>query len=129
MSTFRAQVRVDDGMLQTSRPLTAPEQVADMIESVIYSMREAAGGDVLSVDVTIETRGSSDTPVGDSVAGTSSEPLPQNDPQPVPDGGGGSDTPIGDSVIVDGTGATVGGADSGATVEQPATPAVPGQPA
>lgn len=84
MSTFRAQVRVADGMLHTSRPLTAPEQVSDMIESAVYSLREAAGGDITSVELTIETSGSSDTPIADSTAGTTSEPI--------------GDTPIGDSV-------------------------------
>ena len=71
MTTFRASVRVDDGTLHTSRPLTAPERVADLIDDIAAQV----GGDVLSIDVTVETVGESDTPIGDSVVGTSSTPL------------------------------------------------------
>jgi hypothetical protein len=81
VTTYRAQVRVDDGMLHTARPLTAPDEVSDVIESLVFSMRQAAGGDVVAVDVTIETAGTSDTPVGDSVAATSSEPIPAAPPE------------------------------------------------
>jgi hypothetical protein len=79
MSTFTAQVRVDDGMLHTSRPLTAPEQVSDLVDDLVYRMKEAAGGDVVSVEVTIETSGASDTPIGDSIPATSADPLPAAD--------------------------------------------------
>jgi hypothetical protein len=75
VTTFRASVRVDDGTLHTSRPLTAPEKVADLIDSVIYNIASGDGGDVQSVDVTVETSGESDTPIGDSISGTSSTPL------------------------------------------------------
>jgi len=76
MSTFRARVQIDDGTLHTSRPLTAPEQVRDMIESVVYSMSESTtAGEVLSVELEFETVGESDSPIGDSIAGTSSTPL------------------------------------------------------
>jgi len=71
VTTFRASVRVDDGTLHTSRPLTAPERVADLIDDIAAQV----GGDVLSIDVTVETVGESDTPIGDSVVGTSSTPL------------------------------------------------------
>jgi hypothetical protein len=78
VSTYRTNVRVDDGTLYTARPLTAPEKVADMIDSLIYQVTEVAsvGGDVLTVDLTIETAQDSGTPIGDGVVGTSSAPLP-----------------------------------------------------
>lgn len=77
MTTYRTTVRVDDGMLHTSRPLLAPEKVADMIDSLVYGVTEVAsvGGDVLSVELVIETAAMSEHPIGDSVAGTSSTPL------------------------------------------------------
>lgn len=78
MSTFRAIVHVDDGTLHTSRPLTAPEKVADMFDSVVYDMAQPDGphtSGVVSVELVVETSGESETPIGDSVAGTSSTPL------------------------------------------------------
>jgi hypothetical protein len=77
MTTFSASVRVDDDMLHVSRPLTAPEAVADMIESLIYGMTSGGSSQagVTSVEVVVETAGESDTPIADSVTGTSSTPL------------------------------------------------------
>jgi hypothetical protein len=75
MTTFRATVRVDDGTLHVSRPLTAPERVGDMIDSLVYGVTDSAGADVLSVELVVETPGESDTPIADGVVGTSSTPL------------------------------------------------------
>lgn len=85
MSTYRASVRVDDGTLHTSRPITAPEQVTDLIDSLTYSVARGDVPDVVSVDLTVETSGQSDTPIADSIAGTSSTPLDgQHAEQPDP---------------------------------------------
>jgi hypothetical protein len=77
MSTFRASVRVDDDTLTTSRPLTAPEQVGDLIDSAVYQMTDggAAAAGVQSIELVVEVSGESETPIADSVSGTSSTPL------------------------------------------------------
>lgn len=74
MSNYTASVRVSDGMLHTSRPLTAPEPVQDLIESVLYAVRDSAGA-ISEVTVEVGTPEESDTPIADSVGGTSSTPL------------------------------------------------------
>jgi hypothetical protein len=90
VSTYNASVRVDGGTLHTSRPLTAPEVVADMFDSLVYDMARSDGpaaSGVTSVEVTVETSGQSDTPIGDAAQGTTSTPLPP-DPDldgPLPD--------------------------------------------
>jgi hypothetical protein len=78
VSTYRATVRVEDGMLHTARPLTAPEAVADMIDSLVYAMQDPERG-LLGVEVTVETSEESHTPIGDGVVGTSTTPLPASD--------------------------------------------------
>jgi hypothetical protein len=78
VSTYRATVRVEDGMLHTARPLTAPEAVADMLDSIVYAMQDPGRG-LLGVEVTVETVEESHTPIGDSVTGSSSTPLPAAD--------------------------------------------------
>jgi hypothetical protein len=76
VSTYRASVHVDDDdMLHTSRPLNAPEKVAEVIDSVLYDVQNAAGS-LRRVEVTVETAFDSGTPIGDGISGTSSEPLP-----------------------------------------------------
>lgn len=86
MSTYRAIVRVEDGMLHTSRPLTAPDPVREMIDSLEYAARDAGSSGDLTVDLTVETPGESGTPIGDSVSGTSSTPLaaPDEDDDDLP---------------------------------------------
>jgi hypothetical protein len=76
MSTYRATVRIEDGMLHTARPLTAPEHVADLIDSLVYSLQdpERSGG-VLAAELSVETAEESTTPIGDSVTGSSSSPV------------------------------------------------------
>jgi hypothetical protein len=74
VSNYRASVRVDDDTLHTSRPLTAPEQVSDLVESVMWAVRES-GGRLTSVELEFATSDESDTPLADSVSGTSSTPL------------------------------------------------------
>lgn len=74
MTTYRASVHVDGGMLHTSRPMTAPDPVSELVESVLYDVRNG-DGTIGSVELVVETTGTSDTPLGDSVAGTSSTPL------------------------------------------------------
>jgi hypothetical protein len=81
MTTFRALVRVDDGTLHVSRPLTAPEPVADLIEQLVYAITGDQGIVFQSIDLEVETADPSETPVGDSISATSSTPLP-----PVPAG-------------------------------------------
>jgi hypothetical protein len=77
VTTYRARVSVDDGTLHTSRPLTAPEVVSDMIDSVVYTVREdGARVGVTGVELTFETAGESQTPIGDTIVGTSATPLP-----------------------------------------------------
>jgi hypothetical protein len=78
MTTYRAQVTVDDGMLHTSRPLLAPDPVGDMVDSLVWAVQQHHG-DVTSAELVIETSGESATPIGDSIAGTSSTPLPADD--------------------------------------------------
>src|SRR4051794_36447470 len=78
MSTFRASVRVDDGMLHTARPLTAPDKVTELVDSVLYAVANGDGS-VTSVDLTVDTVEESGTPIGDSSVGTSSQPLPAVD--------------------------------------------------
>jgi hypothetical protein len=82
VSTYRATVRVEGGMLHTARPLTAPEEVSDLVDSVVYNVQSAGGGALTSVEVTVETSTDSGTPLGDSIAGTSSQPLPAADVDP-----------------------------------------------
>lgn len=81
MSTFRASVSVDDDTLTTSRPLTAPEQVGDLIDSAVYAMTDggAVSAGVTSIELVVEVSGESETPIGDSVSGTSSQPLTSGD--------------------------------------------------
>lgn len=78
MSTFRARVAVDDDTLTTSRPLTAPEQVGDLIDSAVYAMTDggAAAAGVTSIELVVEVSGESETPIADSISGTSSQPYP-----------------------------------------------------
>jgi hypothetical protein len=77
MSTFTAAARIDDGTLYVSRPLTAPEPVRDMIDALVYTLSDDEKlGEVTSFEVTFETAGESDTPVGDSITGSSSMPYP-----------------------------------------------------
>jgi hypothetical protein len=61
--------------MHTARPLTAPPAVVEVIDSVLHDLANG-DGTVRSVEVVVETREDSDTPLGDSIAGTSSEPLP-----------------------------------------------------
>lgn len=92
MSTYTASVRVEGGTLHTSRPLTAPDAVGGMFDSLVYDMSQPDGptaSGVTSVEFTVETSGQSDTPIGDAAQGTTSTPLPP-DPDldgPLPDGG------------------------------------------
>ena len=74
MSTYRATVSVEDGTLHVSRPLTAPERVTDLVDSVVWAVTEGAGT-LSTVELTFETHEDSGTPIGDSVSGTSSAPL------------------------------------------------------
>jgi hypothetical protein len=67
-------VRVDDDTLHTSRPLTAPNGVAAVVDSVTEIL-VSTGADLLSVELEFETSTDSDTPVGDSIAATSATPL------------------------------------------------------
>lgn len=75
MTTFSASVRIDDGTLHVSRPLTAPEPVGDLIDSAVYTLTSGTASGVLSIDMTIEAAGESQTPIGDSITGTSSTPI------------------------------------------------------
>jgi hypothetical protein len=75
MSTYKASIRVEDGMLHTARPLTAPDVVTTMIDSVVYDVREGGGGAIVSAEITVETATDSGTPLGDSIAATSSAPV------------------------------------------------------
>jgi hypothetical protein len=79
VSTYRAQVRVEDGTLHTARPLLAPEPVTEIVESVVYDMTNPDTGraqrGVSSVELVIVTEDESETPIGDSSVGTVSEPL------------------------------------------------------
>lgn len=86
MSTYTASVRVEGGTLHTSRPLTAPDAVGGMFDSLVYDMSQPDGptaSGVTSVEFTVETSGQSDTPIGDAAQGTTSTPLP---PDPDLDG-------------------------------------------
>jgi hypothetical protein len=87
MSTYRAQIRVEDGMLHTARPLTAPDVVTTMIDSVVYDVREGGGGEIVSAEITVETATDSGTPLGDSIAANSSAPVGtgQHTAEPTPD--------------------------------------------
>jgi hypothetical protein len=82
VSTYRASVRIKDGMLHTARPLTAPEEVSDLVDSVVYNVQSGGGGTLTSVEVTVQTSTDSGTPLGDSITGTSSQPLPAGDVDP-----------------------------------------------
>jgi hypothetical protein len=76
VSTYRASVRVDDGTLHTSRPLTAPEFVRDLVDSVVYDVTQPErAGQLTSVELVFETPDESDTPIGDGITATSSAPL------------------------------------------------------
>ncbi len=75
MSTYRASVEVGDGTLTVSRPLTAPERVVDLVDAVAYAARDARPDDRVTVTFAIETADESDTPLADSIVGTSSRPL------------------------------------------------------
>lgn len=74
MSTYRASVRVDDDVLHTSRPLTAPEEVVDLIGWTTDRVVES-GGRLTGVELVFDTDEESDTPIGDSVTVPSSQPL------------------------------------------------------
>jgi hypothetical protein len=79
VSTYRAQVRVEDGTLHTARPLFAPDPVTELVESVVYDMVNPETGraqrGILSVQLVVETDEESQTPIGDSSTGTVSAPL------------------------------------------------------
>jgi hypothetical protein len=87
VSTYTASVRVDDGMLHTSRPLTAPEKVGDVIDAIVYDLRDG-DSPIVSVELIVETSDESQTPIGDSVQGTSSTPIDTTPPEPEPDPAG-----------------------------------------
>lgn len=74
MSSYRATVSVEDGTLHVSRPLTAPERVTDLVDSIVWAVIEG-GGQLTSVTVGFETSEESGTPIGDGITGTSSAPL------------------------------------------------------
>lgn len=76
MTTYSATVRVDGDMLHTSKPLTAPDEVGDMFDSVVYALTSGRGG-ITSVELVVDVEGDSETPIGDSVQGTASTPLDQ----------------------------------------------------
>jgi hypothetical protein len=84
VSTYRASVRVEDGVLHTSRPLFAPDPVAELVDSVVYDMTNPDTGraqrGVLSVDLAVETDEQSESPIGDSSVGTVSAPLDGDEP-------------------------------------------------
>jgi hypothetical protein len=61
-------------MLHTSRPLLAPEPIAALIDGAVYAT-QAHSGDIVNVELVVESATDSDTPLGDSIAGTSSTPL------------------------------------------------------
>lgn len=76
MSTFRASVTINEGVLHTSRPLLAPEPVRDLIDSVVYDVSQPErSGSFASVEVVIETPDESEHPIGDAALGTMSTPL------------------------------------------------------
>jgi hypothetical protein len=79
VTTFRALVRVEDGVLHTSRPMTAPEPVSDLIESLVYAVTSETGSVFRTIDLEVETVDVSETPVGDSISATSSTPLGQHE--------------------------------------------------
>lgn len=74
MTTYRASVTVDDDTLHTARPLTAPDEVRDLVDWTVDRVVES-GGKLTRVELEFETAGESDTPIGDGVVGTSSTPL------------------------------------------------------
>jgi hypothetical protein len=75
VSTFRSSLTVQDGMLHTSRPITAPEQVADLFDSLLYAVQRG-DAEVTSIELVVETPDESEHPIADSVTGSSSTPLP-----------------------------------------------------
>jgi hypothetical protein len=94
VSTFRARVSVDDGTLHTSRPLTAPEHVRDLIDSVVYDVSQPErAGLFAAVELVIETPEESEHPIADSVTGTSSVPLDAGHMTVDPDGPRAPDVP------------------------------------
>lgn len=83
MSTYRASVHVEGGMLHTARPLTAPDVVGELFDRVVYAV-SLSDGRLTAVELTFDTSADSDTPVGDTAVGTSSTLLgdPPGDPDP-----------------------------------------------
>jgi hypothetical protein len=81
VTTYRAQAHIEDGTLHTSRPLTAPDAVREVIESVLYALANG-DGTVTAVDLELESAEESHTPIGDSIPATSSTPLPVVDDEP-----------------------------------------------
>lgn len=81
MSHYTARVEVDGGTLHQSRPLTAPDGVDDLVESVRYALVNS-GGQITAVSIEVDTADESQTPIGDSVPASSSEPLPTDADQP-----------------------------------------------
>lgn len=79
MSTYRASVRVDGDTLTTARPLTAPDEVRDVVDSLVFTVTES-GGKLTAVELTFETADESATPIGDDVVGTTSRPLVEPTP-------------------------------------------------
>jgi hypothetical protein len=75
VSTYRASVRVENGTLYTARPVTAGAAVGELLDHAVLVASQAAG-EVLTIDVTVETAEDSGTPLADGVVGTSSAPLP-----------------------------------------------------
>lgn len=81
MSHYSAHVEVADGTLHVSRPLTAPDAVDELVESLRYAVVNS-GGSIAVVTVEVETPDESQTPIGDSVPATSSSPLPADVDEP-----------------------------------------------
>lgn len=73
MSHYSARVEVAEGMLHVSRPLTAPDEVTDLVESLVYAVRD--GGAVTVAVLEVDTADESPTPIGDSVTATTSTPI------------------------------------------------------
>jgi hypothetical protein len=71
---------VEGETLHTSRPLTAPEPVRDLIESAVYAMTDGQAylAGVTSVELVIESSEVSETPIGDGITADTVQPLPEH---------------------------------------------------
>jgi hypothetical protein len=86
---YAASVRIEDGNLTVTRPHPAPGPVDDLVDDLVYRIRD--GATILGVEMTVEVDTGPDT--GDEQPTTDPDVQPQTTTPRVPGTPGAGDTP------------------------------------